>query len=111
MEGDDRFVERCVMYSVEHGGRIIIVEDVPARVDSETGEQFFSRETVERLQSIAWSGRLPERVQYATALVEIAAEHESEITARLNRVYGDAADGLGAGLKHAQQRSIGPEHW
>lgn len=111
MLDDDRFVERRVRYSVEHGGRIIVVEDVPARVDLETGEQFFSLATMERLQSIVCSDHLPDRVQYATALVGSAAEPESEITARLNEVYGDHAVGLDATLKHAQQRAIGPEHW
>ncbi|PYQ55550.1 MAG: hypothetical protein DMF53_27865 [Acidobacteria bacterium] len=33
-------------------GRLFVVENVPARVDLETGEQFFSPETVERLQEI-----------------------------------------------------------
>jgi YgiT-type zinc finger domain-containing protein len=59
---EDRLVEKLVTYSIEHGGRIVIVENVPARVDLETGEQFFSPETVEQLQAIVWSGRQPDRI-------------------------------------------------
>lgn len=98
-------------FSVEYGGRTIVVEDVPARVDSETGEQFFSPETADKLQAIVWSGRLPDRVHYAAAGAKIATEHENELTARLNRVYRDEAKGVDPVLKLAQQRSIGTEHW
>jgi YgiT-type zinc finger domain-containing protein len=59
---EDRLVQSLVTYSVEYEGRIVIVENVPARVDPETGERFYSPETVEQLQSIVWSGRQPDRV-------------------------------------------------
>ena len=40
----------------------MVVENVPARVCLETGEQFFSPETVERLQQMVWEQRKPTRV-------------------------------------------------
>lgn len=43
-------MERRVAYTLEMGGKFCIVENVPARVDKETGEQFFAPSTVERLQ-------------------------------------------------------------
>ncbi|MDJ1172383.1 MULTISPECIES: hypothetical protein [Roseofilum] len=52
---DDRqlkLVEKTVTYGLEIEGKLILVENVPARVDEETGEQFFSPSTVERLQKI-----------------------------------------------------------
>ena len=58
----DRLVQSPVTYSVEHGGRIVIIENVPARVDPEPGERFYSPETVERIQAIVWSNRQPDRV-------------------------------------------------
>jgi YgiT-type zinc finger domain-containing protein len=61
-ENEARLVDRLVTYSIEYQGRIVIVENVPARVDIETGEQFFSPETVEQLQAIVWSGRQPDRM-------------------------------------------------
>ena len=64
-EGDleAAFVERNVTYAVEvEGGKFIIVENVPARVSLRTGERFFSPETVERLQKIAWENRQPSRI-------------------------------------------------
>jgi hypothetical protein len=47
------FPKKCKFY---------IIENVPARVDLETGEQFFSPQTVERLQYIIWEDRQPVRV-------------------------------------------------
>ena len=46
----ETLIEKRVMYSIEVDGRFIIIEDVPARVNGETGERYFSPETVERLQ-------------------------------------------------------------
>jgi len=48
----EKVVDRRVTYALELGGKFHIVENVPARVDEETGEQFFSPSTVERLQQI-----------------------------------------------------------
>jgi YgiT-type zinc finger domain-containing protein len=62
MPYDDHAVDRLTTYSVEYKGQIIIVENVPARVDPETGEGFYSPETVEQLQALVWSGRQPDRV-------------------------------------------------
>jgi|GEM_PF-6855274 len=38
----------------------MLIENVPARVNEETGEQFFAAATVERLQKIILDGREPE---------------------------------------------------
>ncbi len=43
----EKLVERRVSYTLEHEGKFYIVENVPARVNKETGEQFFSPATVE----------------------------------------------------------------
>jgi YgiT-type zinc finger domain-containing protein len=58
----ETMVEQRVTYTLEVGGKIIIVENVPARVCVETGEQFFSPETVELLQKMIWEERTPNRV-------------------------------------------------
>jgi YgiT-type zinc finger domain-containing protein len=55
-------VERRVRYTLEVEGKLIIIENVPARVCLETGEQFFSPETVEHLQEMVWEQRKPTRV-------------------------------------------------
>ena len=48
---EEKLVDRRrVTYTPAYGGRFYIVENVPARVDDETGEQFFSPTTVENLQ-------------------------------------------------------------
>ena len=50
-----RFTEQRVTYTVEVDGRVIIVENVPAREDGETGEHFFSPAAVEQIQTIVWA--------------------------------------------------------
>lgn len=54
-------VEKKVTYSIEIDGQFIIIEDVPARVNVETGERFFTPETVERLQQVVWKQYRPVR--------------------------------------------------
>ena len=59
---DEAFVEQTVTYTLEVQGRFVIVEQVPARVSLQTGERFFSPETVEQLQKIIWEQQVPSRV-------------------------------------------------
>jgi YgiT-type zinc finger domain-containing protein len=68
----ERLVERLVTYTIEVDGRLIVVEHVPARVNEETGERFFSPDTVERLQQIIDHGPAPTRMIEA-AVFEFAA--------------------------------------
>lgn len=58
----DQLVEQLVTYTIEVNGQLVVIENVPARVDEETGERFFSPETVDRLQRIVWDRRTPDRV-------------------------------------------------
>jgi YgiT-type zinc finger domain-containing protein len=58
----ETMVERKVNYTVEVNGKFSVIENVPARVCVETGEQFFSPETVERLQQIVREHKTPTRV-------------------------------------------------
>ncbi len=59
---EERLVERLVTYTLEVEGEVIVVEHVPARVNEETGERYFSPATVERLQDIIRERREPSRV-------------------------------------------------
>ena len=52
IQRSENLVEKNVKYTLEVEGKLYVVENVPARVDVETGEQFFSPSTVERLHSI-----------------------------------------------------------
>ena len=45
-------MEKRVTYTLLKDGQFFIVENVPAHIDSHTGEQFFSPQTVEHLQQI-----------------------------------------------------------
>jgi len=58
----ETMVETDVTYALELGGKFYIIEHVPARVCQETGEQFFSPETVERIQALIKGGRKPSRM-------------------------------------------------
>ncbi len=51
-----------VTYTVEPDGKILIIENVPARVCTQTGEQYFAPETVEHIQSIVKGGQKPDGV-------------------------------------------------
>ena len=58
----DNLQERKITYTLEVNVQLIVVENVPARVNVETGEQLFSPETVERLQQMVWGQQRPARV-------------------------------------------------
>ena len=61
-EDDERLVDRLVTYTLEVEGPIVVIEHVPARVDDQTGERYFSPETVERIRHIVREGREPTRI-------------------------------------------------
>jgi hypothetical protein len=58
---ESRLVDRRVSYTLEHDGHVYVVENVPARVDEETGEQFFAPATVERLHEVILGEQKPDR--------------------------------------------------
>ena len=58
---NETLVEKRVTYSVEVNGRFVIIEDIPARVNVETGERYFSPKTVELLQQAVWEQYRPIR--------------------------------------------------
>lgn len=53
--------DRKVTYHIEIDGRLVLIENVPARVNVETGERYFLPETVERLQQAVWGRCRPVR--------------------------------------------------
>jgi len=56
---DETLVNTKVTYHIEIEGKLILVRNVPARVNIETGERTFSPDTVERLQRLVRSRRRP----------------------------------------------------
>ena len=71
-ERPEKFMQQNITYVLETEGKLIVIENVPARVSEETGEQFFSPETVERLQQTVWNEKRPVRV-LETPVFEFAA--------------------------------------
>lgn len=61
-DGNETMIEQKVTYTLEMNGQFFLVENVPARVCVETGEQFFSPKTVERLQQMILGQEQPIRV-------------------------------------------------
>jgi YgiT-type zinc finger domain-containing protein len=61
-EWNERFVDEKVTYTLEYNGKLVVIENVPARVNPNTGERFFSPATVERLQRIVWDQQKPVRL-------------------------------------------------
>lgn len=68
----ETMTEIKVTYTLEMDGKFYIIENVPARVCEETGEQFFSPETVERLQEKVWGREKPKKI-IETPVYEFAA--------------------------------------
>jgi YgiT-type zinc finger domain-containing protein len=58
----ETMVDTEVTYTLQVNGKFYIIEHVPARVCQETGEQFFSPETVERIQALIKGEKRPARV-------------------------------------------------
>lgn len=46
------FVHKLVTYTIKINQKLFVIENVPARVCRETGEQFFTPDTVEHVQRI-----------------------------------------------------------
>ena len=61
-----------VRYTLEKDGKFYIIENVPARVCVETGEEFFAPATVDRLQKIILTGKKPKKT-VETPIFEFAA--------------------------------------
>ena len=55
-------VEQEVTYRIEMGDKLIVVENVPAKVCLQCGEKLYSAETVESLQKTVWEQKDPKRV-------------------------------------------------
>ncbi len=65
-------VEQKVTYTLQLDDKLIIIENVPARVCLESGEKFFSPDTVEKLQETIWENKKPRRI-IETPVYEFAA--------------------------------------
>jgi len=70
---EERLVDRRVTYALEREGKFYIVQNVPARVNEETGEQFFSPTTVEQLQRVILHSQNP-TMTIETPVYEYAEE-------------------------------------
>lgn len=69
---EERFVDQRVTYTLQVDGKVVIVENVPARVCLDTGEPYFAPQTVEQLQELIWRRREPDRF-VQTPVFEFAA--------------------------------------
>lgn len=70
-EWSERLVEQRVTYTLIKDGKLYVIENVPARVNVDTGEQLFSPHTVERLQRMILGDAKPVRT-IQTAVFEFA---------------------------------------
>ena len=57
----ETLVEKQVTYTLNLNGKVFLIDNVPARVNEGTGDQFFSPSTVERLQQTVLDGQEPDR--------------------------------------------------
>ncbi|MGA1369844.1 MAG: hypothetical protein ACO394_15180 [Blastocatellia bacterium] len=68
---EEKLSEQKVTYTLLKAGKFYIIENVPARVNLETGEQYFSPLTVEHLQQII-SGKSQPKCLIETPVYEFA---------------------------------------
>ena len=59
---NEPLVERNVTYMLVVNGRLHVIENVPARVNLDTGEQLFAPATVDHLQRLIWENKKPARI-------------------------------------------------
>jgi len=59
---EETMANKLVTYTLEYKKKLYLIENVPARVCLETGEQYFAPETVEKLQETLWEQKKPKRV-------------------------------------------------
>lgn len=59
---NEPLMETTVTFTLLKDGKFYIIENVPARVNQETGEELFSISTVERLQQMLWDETKPVKV-------------------------------------------------
>lgn len=54
-------VRSLICYTIFYKGNPVVVENVPAEVCQQCGEQYFDPAIVEMLQKVVWSKRKPKR--------------------------------------------------
>ncbi len=59
---NEPLIETTVTFTLLKDGKFYIIENVPARVNQDTGEELFSIKTVERLQKMVWDNKKPLKV-------------------------------------------------
>ena len=65
-------VDAQVTYTIELNGQVFMIENVPARVNEETGEQLFAPSTVESIQQLILNRRTPDRLTEVPVLNYVA---------------------------------------
>jgi YgiT-type zinc finger domain-containing protein len=64
--------KKLVSYTLKYKGKWIIVENVPATVCVQCGEQLFSPDVVEKLQNVIWNKKKPTK-QIKTPIYDLSA--------------------------------------
>lgn len=58
---EEMLVSGFVTYPLQVDGKFYLIENVPARIDEETGEHFFAAAVVKHLQQIVMKAKEPDR--------------------------------------------------
>ena len=59
MREEKQQIEQKVTYALFKESKVFVIDNVPAKVNPDTGEQFFAPQTVERLQQIILGEKRP----------------------------------------------------
>ena len=58
----ETMVDSKVTYTLAFKGKVYIIPHVPARVCQETGEQYFAPDTMEHIQALITSNKVPDKI-------------------------------------------------
>lgn len=58
----ESLVDQEISYILEVDGKLVIAENVPAKVNLKTGEQLLSAKTIQRLKEMIREHKVPSRV-------------------------------------------------
>jgi hypothetical protein len=105
---EERLEERRLTYTLLKDDRLCVIENVPARVNVDTGEQYFAPETVEQLQRIIWENLTVCAIQN---IDKVKALTDGELEERHELPCGHGSVLLKDLLNHYRCESCGEPYW
>ena len=86
---NEPLVEQTAICQIEADGQLLLMENVPVKVNVETGERNFTPETVERLQNPVWGQCCLDRATQESPwiLIELDGEEHFDLHVTNSRIH------------------------